>query len=190
MIIQEGIMGIQKNNRKECNNEEIFNDILNSEDKIEVDEQKSESSGSDVISDVCKKIFDRMDKTMSDLNSIINSIISNVFDSLERKLTFDEFLQVISLTLDKRILATQEEQRIKFISGKIIFAVNRMKKVLEYKADCYYQDAFKEWIKQEHRGYIKFSSFDKSAESQLKEIISKGKMELEIEPPSNDDVDI
>ena len=30
-----------------------------------------------------------------------------------------------------------------------------------------------------------FSSFDKSAESQLKEIISKGKMELEIELKSN-----
>lgn len=139
---------------------------------------------SDDVTDFCNKLFRDLGKLLlSDLDDIFDNVLCSIEKKINRKLNFEEYIELISSMIDERIIKTQTDQGIRFISGKMHIRVNNERKQLEFKVESYYQNAMKQWIKQESKGHTILSRFDESAYSQLREIYKNGELVLDIEPP-------
>ena len=139
---------------------------------------------SEDVSAFCNKLFRDLGKLLlSDLNDIFDNVLCSIEKKINRKLNFEEYIELISSMIDERIIKTQTDQEIRFISGKMHIKINNERKQLEFKVESYYQNAMKQWIKQESKGHTILSRFDESAYPQLREIYKNGELVLDIDPP-------
>lgn len=180
-------MGININNSTNSDHG-FFNDIsenkTNNHSKSEYDLNYGNAESSDTLGTLVDKLMTDLGKLLlTDLDPVFDRILTAIEKRMNRKLTFDEYIQVIGSMIDERIIKTQKEQGIRFISGKLQFTVNNENGLLNFKVDCYYQNALKQWIKQESKGHTKLSRFSDSAYDQLKEIYRNGELVLDIDAP-------
>lgn len=179
-------MGININNSTNSDRG-FFNDISESKtnnSKSDYDLNYGNTESSDTLGVLVDKLMTDLGKLLlTDLDPVFDRLLTAIEKRMNRKLNFDEYIQVIGSMIDERIIKTQKEQGIRFISGKLQFTVNNENGLLNFKVDCYYQNALKQWIKQESKGHTKLSRFSDSAYDQLKEIYRNGELILDIDAP-------
>lgn len=130
----------------------------------------------------------KLDKKRSELcGSQIKKIWKKVIGSIEHKLSFDEYLIMLSESIDKNIIETQKQDKEKvFVGGHIFFKISEDKKYLQFNVDNYYKKG-EEWFKNQSSGKTALSKFNSDSVQRLKDIWEKQKngeeWKYNIDPP-------
>lgn len=125
---------------------------------------------------------EKIEKIKKDLNDMADSI-TNFFESIEHKLTYDEYINMLGTTIDKRIIKCQIEQKITFVGGKLKMAIDRKNNFVNFKAEYYYKSSSGQWITNSETGKTRISKFNLKDSETVKFLNSSEIIELQIDPP-------
>ena len=111
--------------------------------------------------------------------------LTSAFDDL-RSFSIDDFADYVHETLIKKIVATEQEQTLRFRSGEILFEyIDEKNFRVSYK--CYFGEFGKDQLK-----LMKFYEDYKISllkQRAIEELKSKGKIEFDITPPTSEERD-
>lgn len=110
------------------------------------------------------------------LLDLVEERIKNSLDSLKRKKTIDEILDIYEKQIDGYILEVSKLEKLNYISGYL--TVKPTNKVIAIKIECYFQDKRKAWVKKESVNLI-------NRDNILDEGIENIESKYEIESPLN-----
>lgn len=143
------------------NNKNIFNDNT----------EQSTNVSSDNISLIRQGLQD------------ISQYIKDVLHSLKRRISFDEYLEITSNYLDKKIIELEKCDNITFIAGKCNFSVSKDKKELYVLSDLFFKDNNGEWIQKTVKGKTPTSNFkEETQKGTLTHIYFDG-LSMDVDPP-------
>lgn len=145
----------------------------------------------DKISSGFKRLVD-LDKKRSDSSKKpLMEIILNFFKSFEHRISFDEYINMLSRSIDDNIIEEQKQESGKiFVGGHIFFKISDDKKFLLFNVENYYKKGEK-WFKNKSGGRTLLSKFDNDSAQMINDIWEKqkngGVWEYKIDPPNMGD---
>lgn len=118
----------------------------------------------------------------SDLKSIGKSL-SSIFESLKKKITFQEYLEGTGEYIDERIIEISRNENLLFVSGNCFFSSRAPYSYIDVKAELYFKDRYDKWIKKVLNGTCKTSVFKPETMQKEIEYLKKQEMKITINPP-------
>lgn len=116
----------------------------------------------------------------------ITQTLKEWLDSIEHKITYSEYINIFSDTIDKKILEQEEKQKdLCFHGGKVYFVINKIKGMVDFEVEYYYKSQNGSWIKTTEKGCTRISKFnikDKDTSAFLNRSESEP-LEISIDPP-------
>ncbi len=125
-----------------------------------------------------------------DLLGLISAGIDSFLNLLGNSapLPFQQFLEYTSISFDKYILETSEQEHLDFIGGKMFLNVgekqNASPVTIQLSADFYFQTQDKHWVIKKKNGKIDSTRFtDWDTDTRVTQLKKAGKLEFPIDPP-------
>lgn len=113
----------------------------------------------------------------------IRDSLEQVFECLQPKIKFDDFLNVTGEYIDEIIIETCHNENLSFVAGTCELSISDEKKYVEIKASLYYKNTSEQWVQKIVKGKIAISRFDEETQhTTLKKIYKEG-MKIDIESP-------
>ena len=126
------------------------------------------------------------DDKISDIRRNINEIgrsLEQVFECLQPKIKFDDFLNITGEYIDEIIIETCKNAPLSFVAGTCELSISDEKKHLEIKASLYYKNTSDQWVQKIVNGKISISRFDEETQRTTLRKIYKEGMKIDIESP-------
>lgn len=125
---------------------------------------------------------EKVGKIKKDMHDIVANI-GEFIESIEPKLTYDKYLEMLGDTIDKKVLAIQRQQNMTFYGGKLKLSVDRINKCVIFEAEYYFKNSEGKWINSRDRGQTRISKLDINDPAVSQFINSKEVINLTIDPP-------
>lgn len=102
---------------------------------------------------------EKIQKIKKDINDISNAI-TNFIESVEHKLTYNEYINMLETTIDEKIIQHQINNNVSFIGGKLKLAVDHKNKFINFKIEYYYKTQSGQWVTNSEHGKTRISKFN------------------------------
>lgn len=100
---------------------------------------------------------------------------------------FQKFLEYTGKSFDHYILKTCKAQKMKFYGGNMFLEKKPESKDIQLSADFYFQTFDRKWITTHKKGCVNIECFsDWDTDEDAVELCNKGKLELSIDPPTEE----
>lgn len=144
----------------------------------------------DKIGSGFKRLVD-LDKKRNLSKVSVKEVILNFFRVFEHKISFDEYMDMLSKSIDESVIEEQKREPGKiFMGGHISFSISDDKKFMLFNVENYYKKG-EEWFKNKSGGKTPLSKFDNGSAQMINEILKKQEngevFEYKIDPPSMPD---
>lgn len=117
-----------------------------------------------------------------DMHDIADTV-SDFIESIEPKLTYNKYLEMLGDTIDKKILKMQSKENIIFYGGKLILSVDKPCKCVNFGVEYYFKNPDGQWIRKRERGKTRLSKFNINDEKTVSFLESDKTINIPVDPP-------
>lgn len=145
------------------------------------------------VNDNLNALKDVMSKTRKTISEIMKLPVFEAFSEIgqrtEKKFSFDEYLTIMSDTIDGEIINIQKKQHSKYVGGYLFLTISDDRKELLFKRELYFQKDG-QWVENTGEGRLRLSKFDwEKSKDAMNAILKKQKCgeiyKLSVDPPDN-----
>lgn len=121
-------------------------------------------------------------KIKRDLHEIADSF-NDFIESIEPKLTYNKYLEMLSDTIDEKILNMQAKENMIFYGGTLLLSVDKPGKFVDFGIEYYFKKTDGQWIRKREQGKTRISKFNVKDNDTIKFLQSDNVIKISIDPP-------